>query len=1015
MDRVVVLVDMDCFYVQVEQRLNPELKGQPCAVVQYNTWKGGGIIAVGYEARACGVTRQMRGDEAKEKCPSIVLCRVPEVRGKADLTRYRQAGAEVIEVLCKFSKCVERASIDEAYIDVTTEVEARMKELAQIEDHQLPNTFVVGWEGDEKDKAKGTPEEQRAMGMRNWLRYLYENREVTYHEQRLTVAAVMVEEIRQAVYTETGFRCSAGVAHNKMLSKLVCGFHKPNRQTVLPQSSVQKLFQTLPVRKIRHLGGKLGVSLVEQLDIEFMDDIRRFSDQQLKQLFGEKTGSWLYEVCRGIENEPVSARQLPKSIGCSKNFRGKTALDTKDKVKHWLGELCGELEERLTKDKEDNCRIAKHVTISIRYMADPQPITASRSCALSTYSGKKIADDAYLLLQKFNTAPVHQMAWTPVIICLGLSAGKFQDSLDSTNANITSFMSQNPNTSAFFGSKMTPSPGVDKKEKRGSLVSLFSQARKSSVTSNVGLDCDSEEDSSEIVPGCSRHEKTSLDESSNMSDGLKTTSVTDKSNSTPKKGKSKSFFASFMARKVGSSGSNCEHSSLDSLGVDNESDPVTVINGAIHSETALKEGASAEDCSETDNDSCLPAKACAALKGDASLNSLENVELASKQQGVSSKKKAKSFFDSYMSRKDNRELSDLEQDVVCEKGCSVLSSDVINTSSLRTNVTCSERGSRGAKISKHVVKDVAPVASISAHIESTGSITDAIDEVDSVRTKSATSVVTLGTDESSNDSVYSAYSVDEIDMGVFDSLPWDIQAEIREFNKRKILEEKKKAKGLKKFFQDGSKSKSVVKICKSVSNNVEKSSAVGRKSDTSDGDLHSIDKGSDSIVVGSQETISNSQVTELSASGVHRKYETPRSKSKSGKNKIQSVPLVVIDDESSNAVLGDEASKNVTIATDEAANSVTIATDEAANTVAIVTDESKCPKCGQMIPAWDLPEHEDYHFALDLQNQTQGPPQQRLMNSSGPIKRKGSTAAQSHSKKAKKGKGIGALDKFFKH
>ena len=45
------------------------------------------IIAVGYEARACGVTRQMRGDDAREKCPQIHLVRVPEVRGKADLTK----------------------------------------------------------------------------------------------------------------------------------------------------------------------------------------------------------------------------------------------------------------------------------------------------------------------------------------------------------------------------------------------------------------------------------------------------------------------------------------------------------------------------------------------------------------------------------------------------------------------------------------------------------------------------------------------------------------------------------------------------------------------------------------------------------------------------------------------------------------------------------------------------------------------------------------------------------------
>ena len=131
--RVVALIDMDCFYCQVESRLNEELRGKPMAVVQYNSWKGGGIIAVNYEARAFGVTRQMRGDEAKKKCEDIILVKVPEVRGKADLTKYRDAGKEVIEVLLQFGGIVERASIDEAYLDLSELVENELQALVSSE------------------------------------------------------------------------------------------------------------------------------------------------------------------------------------------------------------------------------------------------------------------------------------------------------------------------------------------------------------------------------------------------------------------------------------------------------------------------------------------------------------------------------------------------------------------------------------------------------------------------------------------------------------------------------------------------------------------------------------------------------------------------------------------------------------------------------------------------------------------------------------------------------------------
>lgn len=65
----------------------------------------------------------MRGDEAKSRCPEVVLCSVPSVRGKADLTRYRDAGAEVLRVLAQFGGALERASVDEAYLDLTGETQ----------------------------------------------------------------------------------------------------------------------------------------------------------------------------------------------------------------------------------------------------------------------------------------------------------------------------------------------------------------------------------------------------------------------------------------------------------------------------------------------------------------------------------------------------------------------------------------------------------------------------------------------------------------------------------------------------------------------------------------------------------------------------------------------------------------------------------------------------------------------------------------------------------------------------
>lgn len=85
-----------------------------------------------YLARAKGVTRHMRGDEAKKMCPDIELVRVNSVHGKADLSKYRDAGHKVAEVMARFEGILERASVDEAYMDISTVVNQRIETMNSV-------------------------------------------------------------------------------------------------------------------------------------------------------------------------------------------------------------------------------------------------------------------------------------------------------------------------------------------------------------------------------------------------------------------------------------------------------------------------------------------------------------------------------------------------------------------------------------------------------------------------------------------------------------------------------------------------------------------------------------------------------------------------------------------------------------------------------------------------------------------------------------------------------------------
>ncbi|XP_075100125.1 DNA polymerase eta-like isoform X3 [Nicotiana tabacum] len=394
--RVIAHVDMDCFYVQVEQRKQPSLRGQPAAVVQYNSWQGGGLIAVSYEARKFGVKRSMRGDEAKQVCPEIHLVQVPVARGKADLNSYRNAGSEVVTILSRRGRC-ERASIDEVYLDLTIAAEAMLAdnppECLETISEEAVKSHVLGLE-------VGTNPREN---VRHWLT----RSDASRRDKLLACGALIVAELRLQVLEETEFTCSAGIAHNKMLAKLASGMNKPAQQTLVPFSSISKLLETLPIKKMKQLGGKLGTSLQIDLGVNTVGDLLQFSEEKLQEYYGLNTGSWLWNTARGISGEEVKERLLPNSHGSGKTFPGPRALKTVASVEKWLSELCEELSERLQSDLEQNKRIAHTLTLHAQAHKGTRSIMNYFQNQEETYpqvklSSEKLIQDAPLLSPSEN-------------------------------------------------------------------------------------------------------------------------------------------------------------------------------------------------------------------------------------------------------------------------------------------------------------------------------------------------------------------------------------------------------------------------------------------------------------------------------------------------------------------------------------------------------------------------------------------------------------------------------------
>ncbi|OQV20052.1 DNA polymerase eta [Hypsibius exemplaris] len=443
-DPMIALIDMDCFYVQVELRLQPQFRGLPSCVVQYKTRnKGGGIIALSYEARAKGVKRFHHGDEAREVCPEVKIFVVPELNGKADLTRqvYRDAGAEVIQVMTKKFSMVERASIDEAYVDLTSEVTALLPRYLSgeltLETQQLGATFVSGSDSVEAWLNKTHVERENAATPEDHKKGL--------NNLALGIAAKLINELREDILAETQFHCSAGISYSKTLGKLCCGINKPRKQTVLPADAVGALFAKTNITDVRALGGKLGKLIVENLGITTMGELCQVPKASLLRYFDLKTADWLMSISRGKDNETVQARDQPKSIGCSKNFSGSEALKTREDIRTWLNHFCCELSKRLKKDQADSNRTATLLTIYCTFLDNGSRKQFSKCAPLTSYEQEDMTNDGFAVADRAMTSLGFENGrYTHHLITLGITASKMKDGLLNSSNRIESYFNKSP-------------------------------------------------------------------------------------------------------------------------------------------------------------------------------------------------------------------------------------------------------------------------------------------------------------------------------------------------------------------------------------------------------------------------------------------------------------------------------------------------------------------------------------------------------------------------------------------
>ena len=240
-------IDFDYFYAQCEEVRSPELKTKPVCVCVFSDRGGdsGAIATANYTARKYGV---------KSGIPIVFARKRLEERKDAvflpvDFEYYTEMSEKAMKIMKEYADIFEYVGRDEAYLDVTNRIEG---------------DFIK--------------------------------------------ASHLAQQIKNSIRDKIKLSCSIGISQNKLISKIASNFQKPDGLTVVSPERVEIFLEQLKIRAIPGIGGKTE-KIFSEMNLETIQDLLKLDVFTLNNKFGRKSGTYIYNAIRGIDNEPVKEKE----------------------------------------------------------------------------------------------------------------------------------------------------------------------------------------------------------------------------------------------------------------------------------------------------------------------------------------------------------------------------------------------------------------------------------------------------------------------------------------------------------------------------------------------------------------------------------------------------------------------------------------------------------------------------------------------------------------------------------